>query len=252
VGQINDGKTKGHVAKFNSTLSSTTWANSIYNASLSSTNPEFKDVCVDSSDNIYVCGDMRNRSTQISSGTQLGFIYKFNSSGTFQWARALGGNTYNTDIYGIGIDSEGYVAWTGHNTGSGNIYGRLSTSGTSDYINKVTKASTALYDTGNGSVDASGSVYIQTRGIRNGAYEATDFLKLPSDGSLRGTYGDYTIADASSEITVWTTTDAWYTEHNMQVESAAETLADSGLSTSLSISSSTNTASNTTATTSVE
>ena len=63
-------------------------------------------VVVDSSDNVYVCGE------SYTSGTGA-LIVKYDSSGTIQWQRKLGGSSHSANGFGIAIDSSDNLYITG-------------------------------------------------------------------------------------------------------------------------------------------
>jgi uncharacterized delta-60 repeat protein len=79
---------------------------------------QFQGVAVDSSSNIYAVG----LSTNPSGGANYDIIlFKYNSSGTIQWQRALGVSSSQNEFgYGIVIDSTGNpVVCAAYNTGAG-------------------------------------------------------------------------------------------------------------------------------------
>ena len=143
-------------------------------------------VAVDSSGNVYVVGSY----VAPGGGPQNIGIVKYDTSGTLQWKKGLSSD--NPDVgTGIALDSSGNI----YITGSTNI------SGTYDFqIAKYSNSGTLLWQRGLGSgsgradrgaaisVDSSGNVYVN--GYCEDALITQEFLfaKLPTDGSLTGTY----------------------------------------------------------------
>jgi uncharacterized delta-60 repeat protein len=74
-------------------------------------------IAADSLDNVYVCGD----TSSAGAGQGDYIIAKYNSSGTIQWQRTLGGNQPD-EAEGIAVDSLDnlYVVGTTRTTGAGN------------------------------------------------------------------------------------------------------------------------------------
>ncbi|NBW19533.1 MAG: hypothetical protein EBR82_67325 [Caulobacteraceae bacterium] len=199
VGSFNDitGPFKILITKIDSTGSSITWQRSLDDSG-NNDNDFGRDIAVDSSGNVYVVGDSFLTSSCI--------IAKYNSSGTIQWQRLLGGTGFggSTNGYGIALDSSGNVYVTGANSNNATdcIFAKYNSSGTIQYQRSLS-SSNADYGYGL-TVDLSGnSVYIT--GIGNGA---TNILitKLPGDGSKTGTYSPYsygasTLTDQAASLT---------------------------------------------------
>jgi outer membrane protein assembly factor BamB len=138
-------------------------------------------VAVDSSSNVYVCGYSN------ASGTNAFQIAKYNSSGSIQWQRNLGGSPADMG-YGIAVDS------------SGNVYvcGDASDGIASDRGMQIAKFDTSgaiqwqriLYNTTYGSsrgrsvaVDASGNVYVC--GIGYVGYSTIQIAKFNTSGVIQ-------------------------------------------------------------------
>jgi uncharacterized delta-60 repeat protein len=151
----------------------------------------------DSSNNVYTVGNT------FITPTEGFFLAKYNSSGTQQWQRFLSG-AGNESCENISID------------GAGNIYlfGRTSSSGagSNDFMlakydtNGTIQWQRTLGGTGNdqafgGAIDADGNLYAigQTAALASGEVL---IAKLPSDGSLTGTYNlaGYSISYAASSL----------------------------------------------------
>lgn len=118
-GNINT-STRGYITKITSTTSPViAWTRSIYTGS----NPQatVSAVTTDSSDNVYATGEVTNTST----GVTLGFLIKYNTSGTLQWQRrinvgllySLYTNNTTGDTFVCGVNyfakynSSGVVQW---------------------------------------------------------------------------------------------------------------------------------------------
>lgn len=248
VGQINPSQRRAHVLNLSNDLSTKNWAMSVWNTSGSDGQFVFYGVTLDSSGNVYAVGSFINR----KSGTDgyninCGMLVKFNSSGTFQWFRMLTDNASNTYIYGVGIDDEGYVSFNGSNAAGKALYGRFDTSGTLDFMNTVTITglSNSGFDSYGSQVSDTGNHLLTVRAQNSGvsAYTNFHFVKLPTDGSLTGTYGDYTIA-LDSAYSVFTESDSFYTI--ISVASNPQGLQNTGHTTEPRITFTTGTAPNST------
>ena len=140
-------------------------------------------ITTDSSGNVYICG----RTSSIGQGNGDLLIAKYNTSGTIQWQRILGGNGGEYG-YGVAVDSSGdvYVGGTTSSIVDNDILiAKYNSSGVIQWQRYLTYDWDTLYDL---KIDDSGSLYI-TGGLVT--------AKLPTDGSLTGTYGSYTYAAAS-------------------------------------------------------
>jgi len=146
---------------------------------------------VDSSENVYVCGQINNGSSANI------LIAKYNSSGTLQWQRQLAGAS-TSEAQGLALDSSGnvYVAGTSSSTG---VVVKYNSSGTIQWQRNIGNSSGVLG--GAMFVDANGDIYPSYL-IYTGAYTPL-ISKLPSDGSKTGTYtvGSQTITYAASSLT---------------------------------------------------
>lgn len=148
-------------------------------------------VKVDSSGNIYVCGSENVNSTK-------GYLIKINSSGTLQWEKTLSPASSSDYLYfnGLDFDSNGdifvggsaYISATGTRT---TVIAKYNSSGTLQFqrefynmtMNKGFK------------IDANDNMYMS--GTAWWPYESPAVLKLPSDGSLTGTYGQFSYQASS-------------------------------------------------------
>ena len=229
-------------------------------------------VAVDSSDNIIIAG----YTSSVGVGNYDAFVAKYNSSGTLQWDRTLGG-TLNNENYAVTVDSSNNIITVGYTNsdGAGNddvLIAKYNSSGTLQWdrtlggtgdevglgvtvdssdniiltgrtasdgeggndilIAKYNSSGTLQWDrtlggTGNEvglgvTVDSSDNIIVAGFTASDGAGN-NDFIiaKLPSDGSLEGTYGAFTYADA-----VLTDDPAVLTDASASLTDAAAVLTD--------------------------
>ena len=144
-------------------------------------------IAFDSDDNLYVTG---RTSSQGVAFDDL-FLAKFNSSGTVQWQRVLGGSQSDTGN-SVAVDSSNnvYVLGTTTSTGEGSddyLLAKYNSTGVIQY-QRVIGGTGAEF--GNSIViDSSDTMYLV--GVTQSTGEGNSSLliaKLPSDGSLTGTY----------------------------------------------------------------
>lgn len=153
-------------------------------------------IAVDSSGNAYVCGYSR------ASGNNDFQIAKYNTSGALQWQRRLGAS--NTDIArSISVDSSGNVYVCGYSDATSTMdfqIAKYNTSGTLQWQRRLGSGSSADYGLSI-AVNSSGTVYVCGYTNVSGTNDVL-FAKLPSDGSLTGTYtvGGYNITYATSSL----------------------------------------------------
>jgi len=144
-------------------------------------------ITTDLDGNLYVTGQTRSA----GAGGDEFIVAKYNSAGSIQWQRVLGG-TGGDSAYGVSTDSDGnvYVAGFTDSTGEGSqdfLLAKYNLSGTIQWQR-------SLGGTGSDrgfaiSVDSLGNLYAAGRTSSTG--EGVDEIliaKLPNDGSLTGTY----------------------------------------------------------------
>ena len=181
----NSSNTDVLVAKYNSS-GTIQWQRLLYGSSGSDI---ARRIATDSSGNVYISG----YTNSIGQGNADFLIAKYNTSGTLQWQRILGGPVSEYS-YGIAVDSSGDV-YLGGSTSSIISYdndiflAKYNSSGVIQWQRQLTYDYDTLYDL---TIDDSGSLYL-TGGLAT--------AKLPTDGSLTGTYGSYTYADAAASLT---------------------------------------------------
>ena len=104
----------GFVHKSNSS-GTTLWMKKL--TSSSSGSIQGRNIAVDSSGNVYLCGH-QDKEQAPSGGSEEWFLSKFNSSGALQWTRILGGDAAATggvdEARGIAVDSSGNIFVGGH------------------------------------------------------------------------------------------------------------------------------------------
>jgi hypothetical protein len=168
------GGTDAFVAKYD-TSGTVQWAKSIGNTSFD----YGYGIATDSSGNVYVTGGFRI-TADFGSGTSLnsaggidGFVAKYDTSGTVEWAESIGG-TSSISGYGIATDSSGNVYVTGFYQGTANFgsgtslnsnagnydvfIAKYNTSGTAQW---ATRLGATGYDEGRGiATDSAGNVYV--------------------------------------------------------------------------------------------
>jgi uncharacterized delta-60 repeat protein len=182
------------------------------------------DIAVDSSGNSYITGYTASQ----GSGNNDVLITKYDTSGTIQWQRILGGSDLEQG-YSIAVDSSGNSYITGYTASQGAggadvLIAKYNTSGTIQWQRTLGGANT---DAGYGiAVDSSGSIFITGSTTSAGA-GSSDLLitKLPGDGSKTGTYtvGGSSITYAASTLTAATST---LTSATSTLTSSTSTLTD--------------------------
>ena len=176
-------------------------------------------LAVDSNDDIYVCGS----TSSVGAGSNDLLLVKYNSSGTVQWRRTLGGSSSDGGT-GVAVDSSDnvYVCGTTRSYGNGTRYmmiAKYDSSGTLDWQN--TLGGTADHDYGEHiKVDSSDNLYVVGK-VRSTGQSNTDIFvaKLPNDGSLTGTYGSLTYAAST-----FTGSSPSFTEGTPSLSSASASL----------------------------
>ena len=151
-----------------------------------------RSITIDSSDNIYVGG--------VSTGGGVGvydsILVKYNSSGTYQWQKALGTSGQQMQIYGMASDSSDNVYILGANSNNF-FFAKYNSSGTLQWQRRLGRSSGTHYGYGI-SADDNGNIYVTGEAPSAGSGGASMMLaKLPSDGSMTGTYGGFTYAATS-------------------------------------------------------
>lgn len=164
-------------------------------------------VAVDSSDNIILTG---YTASDGAGGNDI-LTAKYNSSGTLQWDRTLGGTGAEYARF-VAVDSSDNIITVGYTNSDGAggydfIIAKYNSSGTIQWQR-------TLGGTGNDycygvAVDSLGNIIVSGRTESDGAGNY-DFLvaKLPSDGTGTGTYGPFTYQNAAFTDSTATLIDA--------------------------------------------
>jgi uncharacterized delta-60 repeat protein len=181
-------------------------------------------IAIDSGDNVYITG------YTFSQGAGNGdiLIAKYNSAGTIQWQRTLGGASIDVG-YGIAIDSGDNVYITGYtfSQGAGNgdiLIAKYNSSGTIQWQRTLGGAS---IDVGEGiAIDSNDNVYI-TGYTRSQGFT----IKLPSDGTGTGTYEEagfvYQVSTLTSSTSTLTDSTSTLTDSTSTLTSTTSTLTSS-------------------------
>jgi uncharacterized delta-60 repeat protein len=208
------------LAKYNS-LGTIQWQRTLGGAS----NEFGYSVTIDSSDNVYVLG----RTFSTGAGSYDFLLAKYNSSGTIQWQRVLGGASSDTGN-SVATDSSDnvYVFGETGSAGAGSedfLLAKYDSAGTIQWQRTL---GGAAGETGYSVIiDSADDVYVIGRTTSAGA-GSFDFLlaKLPNDGSLTGTYilNGANIVYSASSLTAATSS---LTAATASLTSATSTLTSS-------------------------
>jgi len=147
---------------------------------------EGQSIAFDSSDNVYVCGFTDSEGTNRDSV----FLAKYNSSGTVQWQRILGGSD-TEEGYSVAIDSLDNVYAFGITSSAGEgiddcLIAKYNSSGTIQWQRVL--GSSGFEEGVSIAFDSLDNIYVL--GETSAGADGDNFLfaKLPNDGSLTGTY----------------------------------------------------------------
>lgn len=138
-----NGNTDLFVAKYSDT-GVFQWARS---GGSTSSSDGFAELTVDAGNNCYIAGNYFGATLNIgtttlpNSGSSDGFIAKYNSAGTFQWAKKIftSGNSTNDDTWSIAADASSNI-YVG-----GSYSGTVVANGTLSFTNTIAGTSTDLY-----------------------------------------------------------------------------------------------------------
>ena len=197
---------------------------------------------LDSSGNLYICGVRRQ------SSPEHGFLIKYNSSGTFQWGKAIGSTFDEMNAVTVDSNDDVYVAGrvdgTQRPTGcSGNPMGiiKLNSGGTVQWQRVF--AGQDDIDVHHISINSKGSVvvYVTNDGTNTAGSSDVGILKVPADGSATGSYtlGSDTIKYESMtgpSISSFTGTETTPTRTMSDLSESITASTDSETSASLTLS----------------
>jgi len=169
-GDYGDGETYSGflIAKYN-TYGSIQWQRQIEN--LSSPFTGGSGIAVDLSSNVYIGGNL------LSSGNGVPALIKYDTSGTLQWRRILDDGSFGGGGISVAVDPSGN-AYVGALLATKSVIAKYDPSGTIQWQRSLSSGAGAAI-----AVDYSSNVYVTTRS-GSGILVA----KLPTDGSLTGTY----------------------------------------------------------------
>ena len=162
-------------------------------------------LAIDSSDNIYIPA----MTVSEGQGSYDAGVAKYNSSGAIQWQRIIGG-TGSDNVSDLATDSSGnvYVLGTTLSAGAGSQDTLIVKYNSSGVVQWQRSFGTSSYEYAGGiAVDGSDNLYFGGRSNVTGNYDSF-IVKVPSDGSLTGTYGNFVYASTSLTAATSTLTDA--------------------------------------------
>ena len=149
-------------------------------------------VDVDNSGNAYVTG----YSNSLGSDTVL-VVAKFNTSGSIQWQRSISSSGNAVLGYAIAVDNYGNVYVGGHvnTTSSGYDFLIVKYSVTGNIQWQRTFGSSVFERLEGITCDSAGNVHV-TGTYGGGNVPKTVTVKIPADGSLTGTHGDFVFEES--------------------------------------------------------
>ena len=157
-------------------------------------------VAVDSSDNIYVLG--KTNSSGLTAGSYDMFLMKYDSSGSLQWQKKMGGGSSDSGS-GIAVDSSDNIYVTGSSSSTADsdqcLIAKFDPSGNVVWQNRlgVDRSTGSAPGAAAGTVSESGSdiavhgsnIYVAGYIYDNGkTYQNQLIAKLPADGAAHGVF----------------------------------------------------------------
>ena len=216
LGNNSSGKTIQSISKWN-TSGTIQWQRTLTDT-YSTPSDSAYGITVDSSGNVYVCGNGHD-----SSGNTVQSISKYNNSGTIQWQNKLTDTSSSPSgqANGIAVDSSGnvYVCGSGETSSTlptQSIY-KYNNSGTIQWQRTLTDTSSSPYSSASKiTVDNLGNIYVCGFLENSSVQFVQSIAKLPADGSKTGTYSgtNFGVTYAASSWTAatssWTSaTSSW-------------------------------------------
>lgn len=196
---------QGLLAKYNSS-GALQWQVAITKATGLS---NFYGITIDSSDNIFVCG----QAVTNTGGTSYGIVAKYNTSGALQWKKQIGDSGGNPVLTGITVDSTGNIYTTGSSGDASSYIIKLDTSGALQWQRNF---SGSPYYARFYSIDIdSNDDLILGGNTRDTGVNINQMLmlRIPSDGTPTGTYTvngiDFVYSTSSlpiADLSAWSTT----------------------------------------------
>lgn len=166
----------------------------------------------EANNSVYVCGVQKSEG--VAQWCSTGIIAKYDLSGTLQWQRVLGTGTQENVAKSISKDSSGNVYISGY-AGNSALIAKYNSSGTLQWQRTLSSSDPMLAHCIK--VDSSGFIHVggQIRWGNGGDVDIYNLqangpdlfvAKLPSDGSLTGTYNGFTYAASSQTAATSTLT----------------------------------------------
>ena len=184
-------------------------------------------IALDSASNVYLSGYTFSQ----GAGSADFVIAKYNSSGTIQWQRTLGESNF-ASAHDVAVDSSDNVYVLGRGDGQEFILAKYDSSGTIQFQRSLGAASERGFGI---TIDSQGSLLLIGLS-ESGASGEMLIAKLPSDGSLTGTYNlnGVNIVYQGSSLTAATSTltdaTSTLTSATSTLTAATSTLTDSSSS----------------------
>jgi len=191
------------IAKYNSS-GTLQWHKSIADSTY--TISSSRGIGLDSSGNIYGVGF-----TNIPNNGNTSFCFKLNSSGAMQWSRRVDqeGANEGEEIFDAIVNGDDDIFLVGESYGFGsgsNLVGmllKINSSGTLQFTRTLGPSSGSTYSRFlKGHFDGNGNLLLAGRTTTN-AQGQTDMMivKVPDDGSLTGTHGNFAYSSQSKTLT---------------------------------------------------
>jgi hypothetical protein len=207
------------VAKFNSS-GALQWQKTLTSAG----NTVGQGIVCDISGNVYVSGYANN-------GHNMATLIKIDTSGNLIWQKALT-NSNDVAAGGVTMDSSGYVYIVGADlASSGLMISKFDSSGNIQWNRNM--AGATMWDNSGIQCDSSGNMYISCAATFGAGSKDLLLLKLPTDGSALGSYGNLTysigtetVSNAGLTMTTatWTSATSTLTQTTTTLSTVSTTL----------------------------
>ena len=170
----------------------------------------FRGIAIDSSDNVICVGDQNG----------VGIVVKFNSSGNIVWSTKIS----NSTSFRVAVDSSDDIYICGPGAAVNGVFNtfsvvaKLNSSGQVQWYRSISNSYIS-----NKSIAVDNSAVYVTALVKDGTstqYNNATF-KLPKDGSLTGTYGNFVYSPLSYSISTPSNTNPTATFFNQQAGSSA-------------------------------
>lgn len=191
----------------------------------SSFRTDFRAIAVDSSDNVYCAGQQDN----------VGIVVKYDSSGNIVWSTKI---SNSGQFYGIAVDSSGDIYLCGVGAAVNGVYttysvvAKLNSSGQVQWYRKMSNSYIRMLSL----VVDNSAVYVTAK-VQDGTSTEDNnaTFKLPKDGSLTGTYGNFVYATQSYSVSTPSNTNPTsIVIHNQSGSSATVTYSDGNMTNTYS------------------